>query len=522
MKRVLPKFARASATVLVLTAAPALAQLPDLGKFAKEKLDAAGKGAERLRQDAARKLQGSKSEPQQAADTQKEPTGKPLEAASKPPEATVKQQAATNKQQEELRKREEELRKREEALRQREEALRQRQQEAARGGTVRQASGRSTDVVEDEREASEPASPAQASSPPVRSGARCGYTLTKGDSYPVGKQPSHVLVADFNADGRSDLAVSAPDNKSKVSPVSIFLGRGRGTFDKKPDVVTSAPFVSAAGDFDEDGKVDLVVGAAHQNANVDIFPGKGDGTFLPVIMIRMGAYGTGLAVSDFNGDKHLDFAVSFVSGDNGVAVFPGQGDYTFPKPTIAGPLRASPLHMATGDLNGDGQVDLVTAQPKAPSIGVLFGNADGTFQQPQLKQVVYEPSGVALGDFNGDRQLDVAVADQKGDRVVLLLNTGKGALGKPAYFDVGKSPRALAAADVDGDGRQDLVVANGLHTMSVLSGNGDGTFQPQQSTELQGTPHTLAMGDFNGDRVPDVAVGLLTANALQILLGSCR
>lgn len=523
MKNVVPLFIRAGAAALALVAMPAFAQLPDIGKFAQDQLKEAQKQIDRMREDME-KRQAEEKKKQEEEKKRQEEEQKRLSAEGKKPDAP--KQALTPAQQDAERRRQEAEARRQEAEARRQEAE-SRRQEALRGrnGGATPVAG-DADNEEAGHSATSATAPAHeppgAAPAPARSGGRCAYSLNKGDAYPIGPQVTHVLVTDFDKDGRQDLAVASGDNAAKVSPITILMGDGRGSFDKKPDVITSTPYVTAAGDFDEDGKVDLLVGPAHQSASPQIFPGRGDGTFMDTVLIKMGAYVTGLAVGDFNGDKHLDFAASFVAEPHGVAYFQSTGDLSFPKRGIAGPLGASPLSMAVGDLNGDGRPDLVTTQRAGGTIGVFFGNGDGTFTNPRIKQVLYKPTAVAIGDFNGDRKNDVAVTDDQGNRVAVLLNTGDGALSKATYFDVGQQPRGVVAVDVNADGLTDLVVANGLHTISTLIGNGDGTFQPQQKMDLPGTPNAIALGDFNRDGVPDFAVGLLTANKVQILLGACR
>ncbi len=237
-----------------------------------------------------------------------------------------------------------------------------------------------------------------------------------------------------------------------------------------------------------------------------------------------------LAVGDFNGDGVPDVAV--LNLDPGtVSVLLGNGDGTFqPAVNYAVGTKAGSLSVAVGDFNGDGNLDLVVANGitfgQAPSVSVLLGNGDGTFQPAVTYDAGRFPASVAVGDFNGDGILDLAVADsQTGPNVAVLLGNGDGTFQPPVFFDAGagSAPRSVAVADFNGDGILDLVVANqiGVGSVSVLLGNGDGNFQPGVRHDFTGAYSVfVAVGDFNGDGVPDLAVTNNVSGNVSVLLGN--
>ncbi len=362
---------------------------------------------------------------------------------------------------------------------------------------------------------------------PARSDAstRCakGYDVVKSADYAVGEQALHVLVADFNGDGKPDLAVSNTTATTAArSSVNILLNKGGGEFVSGAAVLALSPYASAAGDFDEDGKVDLLVAEAHQSANVRLFPGKGDGSFRSLVDIDVGAYGAGLAVADFNRDGHADFALAFAAASmRSAALFRGKGDGTFAAGAVAGPLPAAPTALAMGDLNLDGVPDVVTVGEG--TVAVFLAKRDGTLDTPVTRSVPAKLRAAAIGDFNKDGKADAATVDTKEGRALVFLGQGNGELQKPSYFDVGKIPRAIAATDLDRDGNQDLIVANaGSDTLSILSGTGTGSFASQRTIDIADGPSALAVADFSGDGVVDLAVSRSQAKKLTLLLGTCR
>jgi hypothetical protein len=201
-------------------------------------------------------------------------------------------------------------------------------------------------------------------------------------------------------------------------------------------------------------------------------------------------------------------------------------------PAVNYPVGATPFAVATGDFNGDGKLDLVTANYEGASVSVLLGKGDGTFQAAQNFATGLYPSSVAVGDFNGDGKLDIVTANGRSNTVSVLLGNGDGTFKAPIDTTLPSQwPTAVAVGDMNHDGKLDLVVTGTNTTtnngfVDVLLGNGDGTFALASSTPLSrngGPPGSVALADLNGDGKLDIALlpgtQATTAGIVTVLLG---
>lgn len=233
-----------------------------------------------------------------------------------------------------------------------------------------------------------------------------------------------------------------------------------------------------------------------------------------------------LTVADLNGDSKGNLVfINSLSGTVGVLM--GNGDGTF-QPQVTYPVFGD--WVGVGDFNGDGKPDLAVAQgatfSNVDNIAILLGNGDGTFQ-PAIasgSSAVSEQTVLAIGDFNGDGKADIAVAACcDGNFVSILLGNGDGTFQQPVNSPTGHAPESIAIGDFNGDGKTDLALGNwGDKSVSILLGNDDGTFQPKVDYSI-GTgsdgPTTVIVADFNGDGRQDVAVGN-ESGTVNILLGN--
>jgi hypothetical protein len=356
-------------------------------------------------------------------------------------------------------------------------------------------------------------------------------------SYATGVEPFSLVVADFNQDGKLDLAVAncGVDQSCNTGMVSVLLGNGDGTF--QPSVNYAAggwPIAIACGDFNGDDKVDLVTTSwLGPTANtVSVLLGNGDGTFQAPVEFATGQYPFAVAVGDFNGDGKLDLVTTSADSLLTVSVLLGNGDGTFQQ-FVDYPAGLGTNWVAVGDFNGDGKLDLATADNSNAEFGnvaVMLGNGDGSFQAPVEYSVGILPMYVAVSDLNKDGKQDLVVDNYCGTEscqsvalgsVSVLLGNGDGTFQPSANYVVGYEPRSTAVADVNGDGNPDLVVGNNASdSVSVLLGNGDGTFQPAVNYPTGFNPYSLAIADFNHDRAPDVVTANASGASATVLLNS--
>ena len=312
----------------------------------------------------------------------------------------------------------------------------------------------------------------------------------------------------------------------------------------------SEAYSLAVADVNGDGKPDLVVANANGDT-VGVLLGNGDGTFQTAVTYRLGGYhATSVVVADVNGDGKPDLLVaSCGSGSNcangTVSVLLGNGDGTFLTAVGYASGGSGATSVAVRDLNGDGKPDLVVGNYCVNSscvngvVGVLLGNGDGTFQTA----VTYPSDGiyafsVAAADVNGDGKPDLLVANLLNNNstagsVSVLLGNGDGTFQTAVTYDSGGyEALSLAVADVNGDGKFDLLVANACvngnncdnGAVGVLLGNGDGTFQAAVGYGSGGNDvagavvGSVTVADVNGDGWPDV----LVANKCGEIGGTCR
>jgi hypothetical protein len=347
--------------------------------------------------------------------------------------------------------------------------------------------------------------------------------------YPVGDFPMALVADDFNLNGRTDLVVANLGSNT----MSLLVGTGTGTF--SPVLAFPAgirPSSVAVADFNNNSLPDLIFASNTSGQNspkvVNLVEGI-LGSFLAPVPFTVSTQASDVVysatVGDFNRDGHADLVVGYSNPEREtVSVLLGTGAGTF-QPPVAYPAGAAPWLAAVADFNGDGRADLAVTNRLHETVSVLLGNGNGSFQAP----VAYAtapggfPKKIVVGEFNGDGRVDLALTNVAPDNLSVLLGNGNGTFQPAVHYDTGAgtTPHAVAVGDINGDGRADLVSANiNTDDVSVLLGNGNGTFQSAVHYPVGDGPHDLVVADFNGDGGADLAVANQSGDSVSILLGT--
>ncbi len=342
----------------------------------------------------------------------------------------------------------------------------------------------------------------------------------------TGGSPIALVAGTFTAGGHVDLAVAnqalAGQNQTANS-ISVFPGNPDGTFGTRADTLLGfTPVAIATADFDGDGKQDLAVVSGSADA-VSILFGKGDGTFKTGPTLTPGSGPIAIVAADFNGDGHTDLAVVNQTAGT-ITVFlnnpASPGTFTVGQTLTVG---AGPVALVAADLNGDGHTDLAVVNQAAGTVSIFLNSAStpGTFSLGPTLTTGKGPAAIVAADFNGDGQNDLAVANQTDSTLSIFLNsaTSPGTFSGAPPLSTGSKPAALAAADFNVDGKLDLAVANhGSSTVSLLLGNGDGTFGTRLEISTGSGPAGIIAPDVNSDSRPDVVTADQNANAITVIL----
>ena len=353
--------------------------------------------------------------------------------------------------------------------------------------------------------------------------AAAGVGWPNPGSLPNTQGTYFVLVGDLNGDGIPDLMLES-------NPVSIYLGNTNGTYTSAGTIsIQEAPpyYPDVIADFNGDGIPDLAVPLYGPNG-IAILLGKGGGTFAGAVIVTVPGSNDDIeqiVTADFNGDGIPDLAV--IDGNNSVVdILLGNGDGTFTAVTTNPPISGIPLNFATGDFNGDGKTDLAVAE-NGGTIAILLGNGDGTFAASGSVNSASSgsPSPIAVADFNGDGKLDIAVTAgaYTTNSVSVLTGNGDGTFNSP-FSGPGSTSTSVTwiqVADFNQDGTPDVVLAGSDGSATVFLNNGGGTLS-ESFTVVSGlnVPYYLevGVGDLNGDGYPDIVAGGYYSSAQGLYL----
>ncbi|MFO0925521.1 MAG: FG-GAP-like repeat-containing protein [Gemmataceae bacterium] len=341
----------------------------------------------------------------------------------------------------------------------------------------------------------------------------------------VGDQPTSLAYGDFNADGIPDLVVA----NYASDTVTIHYGDGSGGFNSITPITLSVgdgPTGVAVGDLDSDGQADDLVVTNRTAGSVTVRRGNGNGTFTNTTLTGFGSP-EAVALFDVNNDGKLDFVAVGTQivwrVNDGTGTFSGGGSVN-PSTTLTS--------VAVGRVNPDSFPDLVVVN-NSNQVRTYFHTGGATaFTTTSAGTTLgtgITARGVTLGDVDNDGDLDLVtanpIANQSVGSVSIRLNSG-GTFSGSTNLPVGRQPYAVALADLDGDGKLDLAVANGRNTsgtsigstVGIRRGNGNGTFSGTEAVVVGDGPVALALRDVNGDGLADLAAANYDSDTVSIRL----
>ena len=345
-------------------------------------------------------------------------------------------------------------------------------------------------------------------------------------TFPVGKGPGSVEIADFNHDQLPDIAVANSDDSS----VSILLNNRNRMFSPS----AGSPFYAGhfpndinIADFNKDGNPDLIF-ANHEKKYLTLLLGNGKGQFSPAphspFAVQVKPHTHGVISADFNADGNLDIATDSWAVDSIVVLY-GDGAGDFSNATYFATGKHPYQRLRTADLNADNKPDIVTTNLDDNSVSILLGDGKGGFSSRSFN-AGNTPFGVTIGDVNGDGILDLAVINSPTistktgvDGLTILLGDGAGnfSLCNDAPFKTGLGPTRVAIGDLNGDSINDIVVTNYKSDNISIYYMGKKGLLSSATIPIGNQPDGLAIHDMDGDGKNDIILSSYANNCIYIL-----
>jgi len=335
-------------------------------------------------------------------------------------------------------------------------------------------------------------------------------------SYPVGTKAIACCAADLDNDGDMDVVTAGYHQNA----LSILFNNGDGSFEDDILVpVETYPTDVVPVDIDQDGDLDLIATSYYPDRVITISSNLGDGTFSSSYQsLPVGDAPHNIAFADFDADGDIDLAVAntnnYNSGSlNHLSILINNGDGSFAS-QIPYQLSAALWSVAAGDLDSDGDIDLVTSDGS-----LLTNNGNGTFSVFSNFPVSGLHTSTVLYDLDSDGDLDMARVKYQDSEISVFRNDGNATFGDEVIYQVGVWPHSVYAADLDGDGDGDLVVANTVSsTLTVLMNDGSEAFSEYSVLGSGSGPREVIASDFDGDGRADLAAANFDGSSLSIFM----
>lgn len=316
------------------------------------------------------------------------------------------------------------------------------------------------------------------------------------------------LSGSFSGDGTgvTNVNLTTANSFGAVSYWTNYTLRQTASF-----FLAGSPYAIASGDFNLDGKLDLVVGTVSLGSLV-LYTNNGRGGFAAAPIVSSGPSFTSVAAADLNGDGKTDIVAANPS-DNKLALSYSSGS-GFTNTSLTAEL---PFHVSTGDVNDDGKIDLVVCFESTNQVAV-YTNTGSSFALASTMTNFSQPVMSTLADVNGDSKLDMIVANYSTNSLSVLTNTGGGTFLFSSSIVVGSGVWSVTASDFNNDGKMDLVSSSdGNLSVAVFTNSGNAAFTTAFSLNVGSGVYALTSGDMNNDGKIDVVAGLYDYSSLMIL-----